>query len=476
MSTELKPSWGHQLQARNRAHQHYEQGSPGYLLAMAMGTGKTKVAIDLVDDLALPLVLVVCPIRVIEVWRYQLAQHAGFPYLFTALDEKAGSIADKTRLARDRVAQARVARQTCFIAINYESAWHDPFASWALNTIWPLVIADEIHRIKSPSGKASRFMGRLALRSIRRLGLSGTPLPHSPLDIWAEYRFLDPSIYDDTFHSFKTRYAEWGGFQNRQVTKWREMEDFNQKFYSIAYRVTKEEALDLPDQLDVNLYADFATPGRQVYDQLESEFIAWLGETPEEQITVANALVLLLRLQQLTGGTLKDDTGTEHVVDTAKEMLLSDWLEDLPLDEPVVIFANFLADLDAIRRACERAGHTHAEVSGRSPDGIQLWKNGMANVLAAQIRVGAEGQDFTRSKYIVYYSTGFWLSSYLQSRDRIHRPGQTRAVTYYHLLVRNSIDEIVLRALENRWDLVESVLKEMRKNVSRRLPAPINHR
>lgn len=469
MTVELHTSWLHQVQARNFARRIYDRGDPGVMLAMAMGTGKTKVVIDLVGDLGLPLVLVVCPLRVIEVWGYQLAQHAGYEYVFRALDDSVGSVAEKARLARDTVAQARAGRRVCFLAINYESIWHEPFANWALNTLWPMVVADEIHRIKTNNGKASRFMGRLALRAIRRLGLTGTPLPHSPLDIWAQYRFLDPSVYDETFHSFKTRYAEWGGFQNRQVKAWREMEQFNALFYSIAYRVTKEQALDLPAEMDQILYADLSPKGRVVYTQLEGEFIAWLGETPEEQITVQNALVLLLRLQQLTGGSLKDDTGAEHVVDTAKEMLLTDWLEDLPTDEPVVIFANFLADLDAIKRACERAGHTHAEVSGRSPDGIALWKGGVANVLAAQIRVGAEGQDFTKSRYVVYYSTGFWLSSYLQSRARIHRPGQTRAVTYYHLVIRNSIDEIVLRALENRWDLVESVLKEMKKHAPRRL-------
>jgi SNF2 family DNA or RNA helicase len=467
MSGELHPSWHHQLKAKAFIHHLWNTRHPGAMAAICMGGGKTKLTIDLISEIGASLILILAPLRIVDVWEFQLQQHANFPYVFCGLDDRVESVAAKARAARDAVALARASKQACIICVNYESAWREPFASWALNTAWPLIVAEESHRIKSASGRASRFMGRLGVRAARRLCLTGTPLPHSPLDLWAQYRFLDPSIFDSTYSSFKTRYAEWGGFQNRQVKKWRDMDDFNAKFYSVAFRVTKEEALDLPPEMDQTLRCELTREGRAVYDRLENDFVAWLGETPEEQITVQNALVLLLRLQQLTGGTLRDDSGEEHVVDTAKESALAEWLEDLDPKEPAVIFANFTADLDAIRRAAERAGHTCAEVSGRSPDGIATWKAGRANILAAQIRIASEGQDFTRAAYCCYYSLGFSLLHYIQSRARIHRPGQTRPVTYYHLLATNTIDEIVLRAVQNRWELVESVLKEMKKHVPR---------
>lgn len=471
MSGELHPSWQHQLTGRAFARETWEAGHPGVMLNMWMGSGKTKLAIDLIHDVGADKALVVCPMPIVAVWDYQLEQHANFPYLFRGLDEHAGSVANKTRIARDAIAQARIGGQVCILAINYEATYLQPFAGLVMNTAWPLIIADEVHRLKSPSGKLSRFMGRLALRARRRLGLTGTALPHSPLDIWGQYRFLDPSIYDETYFSFKTRYAEWGGYQNRQVKKWRDMDDFHRRFYRIAFRVTKEEALpDLPPEMDQVLYTDLSLRGRHVYDQLENEFIAWLDTAPESEITIANALVLYLRLQQLTGGTLKDNAGNLHPIDDAKEKLLTDWLEDLDPAEPAVIFARFRFDLDAIARACQRAGHTCVEISGRSKDGITAWQAGAANILAAQISIASEGQDLTRARYAVYYSVGWKLSDYVQSRARIHRPGQTRPVVYYHLLIRRSIDIIVQHALENRWDLVESVLKEMRQHATQ----PVN--
>jgi SNF2 family DNA or RNA helicase len=464
MTKEVHASWRHQLECRTFVHRLWHGGRPGAMLALEPGTGKTKLAIDLAGDIGANPVLVLCPMRIVEVWRRQLELHAGFPYLFCGLDDRAGSVAKKTSLARDAIALARASHRTAFIVINYEAAWREPFSSFALNTAWPLVIADEVHRCKSASGRISRFMGRLSRRAIRRLGLTGTPLPHSMLDIWAQYRFLDPGIFDETYYSFKMRYAIWGGFQNREIKGFREQEDFNRRFYSIAFRVTKEQALpDLPPEMDQTLYAELTPKGRQTYNELETNLITWLGEAPEEEITVKNALVLLLRLQQLTGGALKDDTGEWHSVDTAKEELLTDWLEDLPRDEPAVIFARFKPDLAAIRRACEKTGHVVSEVSGDSPHGIGPLQAGKANILSAQIQAASEGQDLTRARYCAFYSMGFSLYQYVQARARIHRAGQTRPTTYYHLLCHDTVDEIILHAVQHRWEIVETVLKEKRK-------------
>jgi SNF2 family DNA or RNA helicase len=442
------------------------------MLALEPGLGKSKVAIDLAGDIGASPVLVVCPMRIVDVWRRQLELHANFPYLFCGLDDRAGSVAKKTAMAHDAIVLARASRRTAFLVINYDAAWREPFASFALTNTWPLVIADELHRAKSVSGRASRFMGRLGLRATRRLGLTGTPLPHDLLDIWAQYRFLDRSIYDETFWAFKTRYAILGGFQNRQIKGFRDEDDYHRRFYSIAYRATKE-VLDLPPEMDELLYTDLTPNGRHVYDELEANLITWLGTAPENEITVKNALVLLLRLQQLTGGALKDDSGQWHNEDTSKESLLTDWLEDLPNDEPVVIFAHFIPDLDASVRACEKTGRKASEVSGRSPHGIADWQAGKTQILVAQDQTASEGQDFTRARYCVFYSMGYSLYRYVQARARVHRAGQARPTTYYHLLCRDTVDETILRAVQHRWEIVETILKEKQKYVTRSTAAPL---
>jgi SNF2 family DNA or RNA helicase len=116
--------------------------------------------------------------------------------------------------------------------------------------------------------------------------------------------------------------------------------------------------------------------------------------------------------------------------------------------------------LDEAERLLTRA----LELSGRR-DQLKEWLEDKSNdkpILAVQIQAGGVGIDLTRSRYGIYYSLGFSLGDYLQSLARIHRPGQTRPVAYYHLLIRGTVDEIIMRALAARQNVVDSVLEELR--------------
>jgi len=457
-----RPRWEHQQRAFEFVERLWKTGLHGAMLPMWMGTGKTRVAIDLMTAFGLRIVLVLCPLRVVPVWAQQVSEYAdGYECLM--LDDRAGTIETRTRRAKDAVTWATTRNQKLVIIINYESARSDPFATWALHNIWPLVICDESHRLRLASGLTSRFTARLGMRTRYRLALTGTPMAHEPLDIWGQFRFLDPNVLDPTFGSFKLRHAVMGGYYDREIKGWKDLDQLNRKFYSIAFRVT-EDVLDLPPELDEPCYGELSQRAQKIYDDMEEDLLAWVAE--DREVTAANALVRLLRLQQITSGVITDDAGEEHQIDRTKEDLLSDLLSDIDPGEPVVVFARFKADLKAIHRACSQLGRPSAELSGTT-DELELWKQGGADgptILAVQIQAGGVGVDLTRARYAVYYSTGFSLTDYLQSRARVRRPPQTRPVTYYHLLIRGSIDEIVRRAIERRQDLIESTLSEIKKS------------
>jgi SNF2 family DNA or RNA helicase len=475
--------------------------------------GKSRVAIELAWRAGCELVLVLCPLRVVSVWGDQFERHLPGGYHFLALDQHNKTTTEKTRLAAERIAWASAHRRALVIAINYESARQPDFARFALSRPWPLIIADESHKIKNASGALSRFVGRLGLMATRRLALTGTPMPHSPLDVWAQYRFLDRSIYDETFTAFRLRYAVMGGVYIsgafRQIVDWQNLEDLRRRFFSIAFQVGPE-VLDLPGERDQDLYARLTIPGRRVYDDLEQEFVAVLKSGVE--ITATNKLAQLVRLQQITSGAIKDDVparrldsrdgvptiddtparqlngrdtddspnqrpddrdgypdGRDHyyTIDTAKAELLEDLLEDFPPAEPIVIFGRFHYDLDVIHHAAAQLGRASGEVSGRRGNDADLkaWQRGGPKdpvILAVQMQSGGVGIDLTRAAYAIYYSTGFSLGDYLQSRARLYRAGQKRPVMFYHLYLRGTIDEYVARAIAARQDLVESVLKELR--------------
>jgi len=151
-------------------------------------------------------------------------------------------------------------------------------------------------------------------------------------------------------------------------------------------------------------------------------------------------------------------------VDNAKEEALEELLDDLR-GEPVVVFCRFQHDLDIVHEVCKRLGLSSGELSGRRDEWEAFQFEKKFDVLAVQIQTGGVGINLTRAAYAVYYSIGFSLGDYSQSLARIHRPGQTRPVTYYHLVARGTVDEHVYNALSSRQELIEAVLARLRAGV-----------
>ena len=446
--------WDHQRKARDFVLALWARKLFGAMLAMAMGTGKSRVACELATEAKAERILIVCPLRVIDVWGQQLTRFAP-QYRFVAL--KNGDVRSRTEEARRYIAWSVARKQPVALAINYDAARITPFAGWAATRLWDLVIADEAHRLKDPRGRASIWMAKLGLMARRRLALTGTPMPHAPIDIWSQFRFMNPFHLDRTFGEFRSRYAVMGGFMNRQIVQWRDLDDLERRFRELAFRVD-DSVLDLPPEMDEVRTAAMEERGAQAYRDMEREYIA---QVEEGVITAANAMVKLLRLQQMTSGFVPREDGALVHIDAEKERLLEELLEDLR--EPVVVFCRFRSDLDAVHRASTGALHGSLELSGER-DELSRWQRGEegADVLAVQIQAGGVGVDLTRARVAIYFSIGFSLAAYLQSRARIRRPPQRRPCLFIHLQIRDSIDETVLRAVEARGDLVDAVLKELK--------------
>jgi len=455
--------WRHQVAAFRFCMKKFEAGFHGILLAMIMGTGKSLVACMLVLALAAKKVLIICPLRVVPVWATQFARHVEAPVVIVTLDEDAGTVAQKAQYAEEKLklAQARGVPFVC--VINYDSMWREPFCEWAEKNLWDLIVPDEIHRAKSPSGKASLELKRLRAKARYRVGLSGTPMPHGPMDVFAPFRFLDVRIFGPAFSAFRQKYAVMGGYQRKQITGFQNLDELEKLMAMVTFRVGKE-VLELPSETSVTYTCELTGEAARIYKDLDEDFIA---HVKDGTITAANAMVKLLRLQQVTGGCVPTDDAVVHRVDSAKLKLLADTLEDIGSDEPVVVFGRFHADLDAIHEACVQVGAANEtalkslELSGRR-DEIARWQAGEAQVLAVQIDSGGEGVDLTRARYSIFYSTGFKLGKYEQAKARTHRPGQEKPVTHIHLVAKGTVDVKIMRALEKRAEVVEAILSEIK--------------
>jgi SNF2 family DNA or RNA helicase len=189
------------------------------------------------------------------------------------------------------------------------------------------------------------------------------------------------------------------------------------------------------------------------------------AEIDSGEITVANAMVKVLRLQQLTSGYLKTDEGELVQYGNEKLNLFKELLGEIPAKEPVVIFCRFTSDIANVKAACKDAGRTCAELSGHE-NSLAEWQDGKYDCIAVQIRSGGVGIDLTRACYCVYYSMGHSLGDFSQSLARTNRPGQTRTVRYYHLLAEGTVDPTIYQALSKKQKVVDYILKGVKVNVS----------
>ena len=435
-------------------------------------THNSRVAIDLMEELNSRRVLILAPLSVVDyVWPGEIRKHTIRDQVVIPLGEKVPNVRKKVQQAAEGLALASARRAPAVVIVNYESAYREPLASWIKDIHWDLFIMDESHKLKNASGQISRFASQVADRSARRLALTGTPMPHSPMDIYAQYRAIDKKVFGVNYGAFKTRYAEFETV-GRPITKvdrngqeytetpraisgYQNLEDLNQLFYSLAFRVTAADTLDLPSAIETYTHVELCPKARRIYDEMAVSFRADLDSG--EIVTAANALARLVRFQQLTSGFAVTPEGKTLEVDDSKARALNDILDGLPIREPVVVFARFQNDLDRIASIAGKLKRPHYEISGRVKN-LEEWREN-GGVLAVQIQAGGLGLDLTASRYCVYYSLGFSLGDYLQSIARLHRPGQTSMVDYIHLTAADSIDEIINGALADKEDVVQRILE-----------------
>lgn len=461
--TKTKP-WAHQTEAWRQ-----QQGHKGFYYAMDMGCGKSKAAVDYVNGYEAHRVLIICPKKVIAVWPEQFELHSHYPYKIYAPEK--GTIKKKAIELHNLLVKES---DRMVVVLNYDAFWRPPLGpvfdkknklvdpGILMRHEWDIMINDENHRIKSPGGRGSWGAMRIGKMAKRRLALSGTPMPHSPTDIYAQFRWLDPNIFGRSFLAFRKRYCEMGGYGGKQVIKFINQDDLSRRFYSRAYRVTANEVLDLPDVMHIVRKCELSDKTMKAYHKLNQDFMVEImsAKAGGQVISVTNALTKFLRLAQMTGGLVQLDDGQTKVIDNNKIEVIDEIFEDLATDEPIVVFTRFTNELQRIKDTAQARGRKAAELSGHMNQ-LAEWKAGKYNVLVAQIQAGSEGIDLTRARYCIYFSTGESLGQYEQSLARTHRPGQTRKVIYYHILAKGTIDEKIYRALKAKKKIIDYVLEDM---------------
>lgn len=438
-------------------------------LAFDMGTGKTKTTIDAIVSLSEGAsvfypVLIVAPASVVSVWESEFPKHvADLDGIEVVASRQKDTVAKRLAAAREVYERRRRIGGVAVVVTNYESFFLDssPFLKWAGSVPWEMLVADEAHRLSTPGSKTTKALGTLSKDARKIVFLSGTPMRNSPLDLYSQCKILDAGVFGSNQREFLERYAQldfWGNVVGLNNT-----EELSQSFGVLAYRVDKRQVLDLPPVTIQTRRVTLSAEGRRAYEELEENLVL---ELERGTVEVANAIVQLLRLQQITSGFLPvtNEAGTESIqtIDTEKTTELADVVESISKDEPIVVFCRFRHDLDTVRLVAKHHGRASFELSGRE-NTLKEWQaDTTGSVIAVQIQAGGIGVDLTRSSTTVFYSVGFSLADYQQATARVDRPGQTRPVTLINLLATNTVDEAIFGTIEKKGDVVEGVLEYLR--------------
>lgn len=455
------------------------EGPQGYGFLFEMGLGKSLAAIAVMGRLfvdgLLDRVLICAPTSVCAVWPEELKRYAAFPFVCQVL-----SGGSTKRRAALRALRPRTPRALLVAVINYESTWRieDALAEWAPD----MIICDESQRIKNPRAEQSKALHRLGDKALYKLILSGTPVSNSPLDLWSQYRFLNPRVFGTSYFQFERKHAVMGGpvigGKPRKLIGFRGLDEVMERAYRIASRATKADALDLPDKTFERRPVPLSPTEMRAYRQMQYESLAWLGA---HEASAPNILTKMLRLQQITGGFLKpDDGGPTQRLGSSKLDALRDIVEDYVLEggQKLVVFFRFKAEGHAI---CQMLNDVLKVPRGHPPaygfmdgDTLQIDRDCAvkrfqtlpeSRVFVTNVATGGAGITLNAASAMVFYSLSFSYMEYAQAQDRIHRIGQRHPCHYIHLVAPGTIDEHILAALDAKHDMAVSMVDDQWKRI-----------
>jgi SNF2 family DNA or RNA helicase len=443
-------------------------------MLMEMGTGKTLVAIAVAGHRfiqeQIKYLVIVAPLSVLPVWERQFKQHANFPYTIEILNDlstkdKAWTI-NEIRKTPEKYLQV--------IVINYESIWRESVfkALEKLVKHHTMIILDESQKIKNRSTEAAKALRKLGAVCKYKMILTGTPVTQSPADFFSQYRFLDSEIFGEKWSDFERKYLVTDYYNYNEIVGYNSLDELAKKAHSIAFRCTKKECLDLPPMIDEILYS-YLNESKEVYDTMEEDFVVSLGSNTIEAPVV---LSQILRLQQITGGFLPihDELNPSKIIEykeigTEKIEMLREVIEGLPKNEKVVIVCRFKPEIWAIEKMLCGMGKGVLVLSGDVPANergkiVDTFQNDKGvDAIIINIQVGGSGIDLYAASTMIFYSIDYSYANYEQVKSRIHRVGQTAdKVTYIHLITKDTIDEKILDAVQQKGDVAQLVVDTLK--------------
>lgn len=436
-------------------------------LFMEMGTGKTRTIIQIAFERRTKIDKVVyfCPVNLKRTVEFELQKHIENPSLYM--------FDDKTTMKKSV--------EAWFHIVGIESIGQsDRVALCANNLITDrtMVVIDESDTCKNHKALRTQRLTHMSQRARYRFIATGTPVGEGVVDLYAQMYFLSPDILGyKSFYSFAANHLEYSEKYKGMIERSLNTDVIARKIEPYVYQVKKEECLDLPDRQYLYRYFGMSEEQRNLYQRAKEEI---LMSVPDEEIDSYVIFRLFTALRSIVSGfwhRLPDPNPSHRWAEQFEpEMIISDHdrislllcvIDEIPDTEKIIIWVNFHHCVDQVIAALTNkyGAESIAQFHGRTIDRdteIDRWR-GEARVLVATPKCGGRGLTLNDAAYTVFYNNDFPYRDREQAEARNHRIGQTRKPTYIDLICRDSIDDRIFNALQNKENLVQAFKKEMDK-------------
>ena len=410
--------------------------------------GKTISTLTAINDLIrnrfeTQKVLVIAPIRVArDTWPEEIKKW----------DHLAGlTVSPITGTAKQREAAAN--RRADIYTIGRENI---PWLVKHHGGRWPydMVIIDELSSFKNPQAKRFKALKKVRPKIHRIVGLTGTPAPNSLLDIWAPFRLIDNGQRLGKYIThYRDQYFTPGRRNGTVVYNWNLRPGADQAIYNniadITVSMRTTDYLQLPEATHQHITVQLPPRARKHIDTLKRDLVLDLDD---DTIDAANAATLSLKLQQLAGGAIYNETGDNYITIHDEKIQALTELVDQAQGNTMLVCYWFKHERDRILDAIPSA-----RVLDTQQD-FHDWNNGKIPVALIHPASAGHGLNLQAGGHImVWYTTPWSLELYEQANARLHRQGQTEPVSIIHIDTADSIDQTVHQAL-TRKDTTQQAL------------------
>ncbi|QPB11422.1 DNA helicase [Providencia phage Kokobel2] len=472
---------------------------------MEMGTGKSKTAIDLscarFKAGLINSMVIFCPVPLRTNWVHEIRTHATVKTAMFVVDTTSSSFNRRS----EEFLKYEAPDNTMKIAIvgiesfsqGLEKGKAYSFMARYVRTHNSQQVVDESHKIKGHDATRSINIEYLGRQDRFKLIMTGSPISQGPTDLFQQFQYLSPDIIGlGDFMSFRNRYCVMGGFQNKIIEGYDNIDELMEIIKPYVYTITKEEALPhLPPKTytttEVTLSKDQAKVYKEIKDKKRSDISELVAKCRgledaqlEEQIEIVcdNVLSAYTSLQQVVAGYMAywvvDEDGRRHrkhdtIIEHNRNPKIIELIDILESNQnrPAIIWAKFNHEIDAIVEAlsekygADKVAQYHGRMDKNDRDiEKERFTSGKADYFVSNQATGGTGLTLNRASLTVYLSNDFVLINRMQSEDRNHRIGQTNAVLYVDIVAKGTVDETILTSIRSKMDLANFVRDTLRDN------------